>query len=979
MSFWDRRKPQNKLKNNHYNISLKEKGSAELMQEQYTRIIFDGLYEFVGLLDAKGNVLEVNQVALEGAGITLEDIQGKPFWKTRWWQLSKKTMATQKRLIETASSGEFVRCDVEILGKADGKEIIAVDFSLLPIRNEEGEIIYLLAEGRNITDKKKAEAMLALKNQELEQSVEYIRKLDKQKSDFFAKVSHELRTPLSLILGPLEAVMAAEAGGESPYWKQFEVIQRNARTLLKQVNTLLDLAKIDAQQMGLSYRRVDLSQLTRTIGSNFEGIAQQKSITFDTKLPAQMMIAEVDGEKYERIILNLLSNAFKFTPDGGLIRCCLSFNLPNYALITVSDSGPGIPPKLRKEIFERFHQLNQEGQQATQGTGLGLSIVKEFVELHRGTISVSDAPGGGALFQVKLPLNAPEDAYVANNTLQRKDNPQVVDFDEYLLLMSNAVDEAEGLPFQSDQPRVLIVDDNPDMRGFIKDCLSSDYQVYVAADGAKALELMSSMPPDLLITDLMMPVMSGDMMINQVRKKDELSHIPIIVLSAKSDEELRVKLLSESVQYFLLKPFSAHELRARVSNLVSMKVAGDALRGELSDQGDDIAVLTHRLIRSRHRLQQSNIALSASEARWKAVYENSAAGIVLTDPENRILNANPAFQRMTGYEEKDLAKLSMEQLTPPGESAQMKQRIANLLQGGGEEYNVERSYLCKNGSTIWVNSRVSLMPPRSGEPQVILQIIDDITERKQAQEALNQLQQQLVHVSRSATMGEFSAYIAHEINQPLSAIMTNANAGTRWLGKESYNISEAKEAFARITRDSDRAAEIIRMIRSFLKRQEAAIKRIDLKAMVADTNLILKAPSQSNSVNLNVLADEVLPEIWGDAVQIQQLVLNLAMNAIEAINQGDCEIRQLTLSFSGNDTGDALIIYVKDSGPGISAGKVSQLFDAFYTTKTEGFGMGLAICLTITEVHNGKIWVECPFEGGACFMVSIPARKESDT
>lgn len=247
------------------------------------------------------------------------------------------------------------------------------------------------------------------------------------------------------------------------------------------------------------------------------------------------------------------------------------------------------------------------------------------------------------------------------------------------------------------------------------------------------------------------------------------------------------------------------------------------------------------------------------------------------------------------------------------------------------------------------------------------------------QKSANQLQQQFVHVSRSATMGEFSAYIAHEINQPLSAIMTNANAGTRWLGKESYNISEAKEAFARITRDSDRAAEIIRMIRSFLKRQEAAIKRIDLKAMVADTNLILKAPSQSNSVNLNVLADEVLPEIWGDAVQIQQLVLNLAMNAIEAINQGDCEIRQLTLSFSGNDTGDALIISVKDSGPGISAGKVSQLFDAFYTTKTEGFGMGLAICLTITEVHNGKIWVECPFEGGACFMVSIPARKESDT
>ncbi|UBQ37728.1 PAS domain S-box protein [Acinetobacter johnsonii] len=976
MSFLDRRKPQNRLKNNHYNINLKEKGSAELMQEQHTRIIFDGLYEFVGLLDAKGNVLEVNQVALEGAGITLEDIRGKPFWKAHWWQISKKTVATQKRLVETASSGEFVRCDVEIFGKSGGKEVIAVDFSLLPIRNKEGEIVYLLAEGRDITDKKKAEAMLALKNQELEQSVECIRKLDKAKSDFFAKVSHELRTPLSLILGPLEAIMAAEAGRESPYWKQFEVIQRNAMTLLKQVNTLLDLEKIDAQQMGLSYRRVDLSQLTRTISSNFEGIAQQKSITFDTKLPVEM-IAEVDCEKYERILLNLLSNAFKFTPDGGLIRCCLSLNRSGYALITVSDSGAGIPPALRKEIFERFYQLNQDSQQATQGTGLGLSIVKEFVELHSGTISVSDAPGGGALFQVKLPLNAPEGAYVASNTLPHRDNPQVTDLDEHLLLTPNPENGAEVLQFQSDQPRVLIVEDNSDMRGFIKDCLSSDYQVYVAADGIKALELMSSMPPDLLITDLMMPVMSGDMLVHEVRKKNELSHIPIMVLSAKSDPELRVKLLSESVQDFLLKPFSAHELRARVSNLVSMKVAGDALRGALSDQSNDIAVLTHRLIRSRQRLQQTNIALSASEARWKAVYENSAAGIVLTDPENRILNANPAFQRITGYGEKDLLELSMEQLTPLGESAQMKQRLANLLQGEGAEYNVERSYLCKNGSTIWANASVSLIPPRAGEPQVALQIIDDITEKKQAQETLNQLQQQLVYVSRSATMGEFAAYIAHEINQPLSAIMTNANAGIRWLGNEPYNILEAKEALARIIRDSDRAADIIRMVRSFLARQETVQKPIDLKALLADTSLILQVPSQINSVNLDVVADDALPEIWGDAVQIQQLVINLAMNAIEAMSQADCETRQLILSFSGNDTGDALVISVKDTGPGISADQMTQLFNAFYTTKKEGFGMGLAICLTIAEVHNGKIWVESPPVGGACFFLSIPARQDS--
>lgn len=973
MSSLDERRSQDRSKNNSYRIYLKGKGSEELRREELARIIFDGLYEFVGLLDAQGNVLEVNQAALNGAGITLEEIQGKPFWTARWWQISKESVATQKRLVEAASSGEFVRCDIEVLGKSGGREVIAVDFSLLPIRDEQENIVFLLAEGRNITDKKKAEAMLALKNHELEQLVERIRKLDNAKSDFFAKVSHELRTPLSLILGPLETIMEAESARGSPYWKQFEVIQRNAMTLLKQVNTLLDLAKMDAQQMGLSYRRADLGQLTRAISSNFEGIAQQKSITLDTDFPVRM-IAEVDCEKYERIILNLLSNAFKFTPDGGLIRCRLSLSRPRHALITVSDSGPGIPPKLRKEIFERFHQLNHEGQQANQGTGLGLSIVKEFVELHHGTISVSDAPGGGALFQVKLPLSAPEGAYVSDNAISRNDNPQTVNPDEYLLPIPSMGSGVGLPPFRSDQPRVLIVEDNPDMRCFIKDCLSTDYQVYVAPDGAVALELMCSALPDLLITDLMMPVMSGDTLVHEIRSTNDFAHIPIMVLSAKPDEKLRVKLLSESVQDYLLKPFSAHELRARVSNLISMKIAGDALRKELSDQSNDIAQLTHRLIKSRHRLQQSNVALTASEARWKAVYENSAAGIVLTDAENRILHANPAFQRITGYTEDDLAQLSIEQLTPPNERTQMKQRLARLLQGGGAEYSVERSYLCKNGSTIWANASVSLMSPGVDEPKVILQIIDDITEKKQAQEAFNQLQQELVHVSRSATMGEFAAYIAHEINQPLSAIMTNANAGTRWLGNEPSNIMEAKEALARIIRDSDRAAEIIRMVRSFLKRQETVLKPIDLRALIADTVLVLKAPSQSNGVELNIIAGDTLPRVLGDAVQIQQLIINLAMNSIEAMSQADCEIRKLTLSFSSNASNDALVIGVEDTGPGIPEDQIGQLFNAFYTTKKEGLGMGLAICLTITEVHDGKIWAESPPAGGACFFVSLPSR-----
>jgi C4-dicarboxylate-specific signal transduction histidine kinase len=255
----------------------------------------------------------------------------------------------------------------------------------------------------------------------------------------------------------------------------------------------------------------------------------------------------------------------------------------------------------------------------------------------------------------------------------------------------------------------------------------------------------------------------------------------------------------------------------------------------------------------------------------------------------------------------------------------------------------------------------------------VLQIIDDITERKQAQETLNQLQQELVHVSRSATMGELAAYIAHELNQPLSAIMTNANAGTRWIGNQPPNIKETREVLARIVRDSDRAAEIIRMVRSFLRRQEPVQQSVNFRALINDTALILKAPTQNNGISLKIVAEDPLPRILGDAVQIQQLLINLAMNAIEAMCQSDCKTRALTLSFSTDRTHDALVIRVTDTGPGIPPSQMGQLFNAFYTTKKEGLGMGLAICFTITEAHNGKIRVEHTSVGGASFVVTLPA------
>ena len=189
-------------------VTLLASDDVQTQREKLARIVLDEMYQFVGLLDAQGMTLEINRAALEGAGIRLEDVQGKPFWEARWWAVSKETRDMARDAVRRAGEGEFVRCDIENYGQSAGEETIIVDFSLLPVRDRQGRIVFLLAEGRNITEMKRAEAEIARKNEELQQLLDKIRRLDALKNDFFANVSHDLRTPLALILGPAESILA---------------------------------------------------------------------------------------------------------------------------------------------------------------------------------------------------------------------------------------------------------------------------------------------------------------------------------------------------------------------------------------------------------------------------------------------------------------------------------------------------------------------------------------------------------------------------------------------------------------------------------------------------------------------------------------------------------------------------------------------------------------------------------------------------
>ena len=418
-------------------------------------------------------------------------------------------------------------------------------------------------------------------NDELGRLYEQTKELDRVKTQFFANMSHELRTPLTLILGPVEQLLKSD-GIEDLQRRDLEVVRRNAKLLLHHVNDLLDVAKLEAGHMVLRCTEIDLAGLVRLVGFAFESLAAERQIGYAVDA-VQTVKCRVDPAKVRRILLNLLSNAIKFTPPGGRIALTLRTE-DDRAVISIEDSGPGIPAHLRERIFERFWQGETIAHGHPEGTGLGLAIVKEFVMLHGGAIAVEDAPGGGALFRVTLPLVAP----AAADTLDVHPEPagffedageRVVE--DFLSLQAGTATPEQSPPTSAlppDAPLVLVVDDNPDMRIFEAGILGRKYRIISAADGAEGLQKALVNIPDLIVSDIMMPRMNGEQMVHELRRRPELADTPIIVITAKSREEFIVRMLQAGIQGYLVKPFSAEELMARAEGLIAEKKRKEELQ-----------------------------------------------------------------------------------------------------------------------------------------------------------------------------------------------------------------------------------------------------------------------------------------------------------------------------------------------------------------------------------------------------------------
>ena len=413
------------------------------------------------------------------------------------------------------------------------------------------------------------------KTEELANKNLQLQDLDRQKTLFFQNISHEFRTPLTLTLGPLQAALDAEPGKYTPPSReQCEMMLRNSERLLLLINQLLDLSKLEAGKMKLKVREVDLVNQLSLISGSFESLAARKGIHFDMVSEEDRLEIYFDPEKMEKVFYNLLSNAFKFTGQGGKIRIKMS-RTDSEALVRFKDTGKGIPKEDLPYIFERFRQVDGSSTRDYEGTGIGLSLVKEYVDLHQGQVKVQSELDLGTEFLLTLKLGKdhfnPEDlseqpmaeAGLILRTAELIDAPA-----------DEETDTPAEEPREEDKPRseesILVVEDNRDMRAYIMQTLRGHFHLREAADGEEGLAQALEHRPDLILTDVMMPKMDGYALIRALSEREETRQIPVIVLTAKASEDMKVEGLREGAHDFLSKPFNPKELTARITNLVTL-------------------------------------------------------------------------------------------------------------------------------------------------------------------------------------------------------------------------------------------------------------------------------------------------------------------------------------------------------------------------------------------------------------------------
>lgn len=565
--------------------------------------------------------------------------------------------------------------------------------------------------------------------QEEKKRAEALAEIDRAKTTFFSNVSHEFRTPLTLMLGPLQDLLSRSQTHLSPTAaQQLELVNRNGARLLRLVNTLLDFSRIEAGRVKAVYQATDLAAFTAELAGVFRSATERAGLRLVVQCQATREVAYVDRDMWEKIVLNLVSNAFKFTFEGE-IEVTLT-QVGHAAELRVRDTGVGIPPEEIPHLFDRFHRVPSTRSRTHEGTGIGLALVCELVKLHSGSMRVVSTLGKGSTFFVNVPLGQ---AHLASEQVGGERtmastatgaNPFVQEALRWL--PDSEVSSYEELPLErellpvpcppgsvgSDRRRVLVADDNADMRQYLSRLLAERYDVEAVADGKLALEAVQKQAPDLVVSDIMMPNLDGFGVLQALRSNSETKTIPVILLSARAGEESRVEGIDAGADDYLVKPFSARELLARVQ--------------------------THlELARVR---EESNELLRKNEQRLRAFVSASADVVFRMSPDW----SEMYYLDGKGFiaDTKKASSIWLEDYIPPDDQERVSSVIKQAIQTKSV-FQLEHRIFRADGSLGWTSSRAIPLLDEQGEIEEWFGAASDITARKLMEEELREAQSKL--------------------------------------------------------------------------------------------------------------------------------------------------------------------------------------------------------------------------------------------
>ncbi len=571
--------------------------------------------------------------------------------------------------------------------------------------------------------------------------VEALAELDRAKTAFFSNVSHEFRTPLTLILGPLEDTLAnPSANLSAPNREHLTVVHRNALRLLKLVNSLLDFSRIEAGRVEAIYQPTDLSSFTAELASSFRSAMDRAGLHFDVQCQPISELIYIDRDMWEKIVLNLLSNAFKFTFEGSVSVRLESLN--DSVQLQISDTGIGIAEHELPRLFERFHRVEGARGRTHEGTGIGLALVQELVKLHHGTITASSKEGVGTTFSVTIPKgrnHLPPERVDAARTLASsairadsyveealrwlpESSTEPVAANEIRVSRPLAGSTTESSEFDSGGALIVLADDNADMRDYLRRLLGERYRVHSVSNGLAAVKAARELHADLVLTDVIMPGMDGFEVLRDLKSDPETQSMPVILLSARAGEESRVEGLHAGADDYLVKPFTARELLARVgAHLRLARVRAEAAEKE-------------RLLRAEADLERG---------RFRESFILAPAGMaLLSGPEHRFTFVNSAYLDLIGREDAtQIVGKTVKDILPEVEKQGFLQLLNQVYESGEPFLNTDRKLLLQRKGKeeiVYVTFSYQAVRNVAGNVEGILVHVVNVTEQVLARTQLEE-------------------------------------------------------------------------------------------------------------------------------------------------------------------------------------------------------------------------------------------------